>query len=67
MLIFDLTHTTKTCICGYKLVLAKMKLLAVSDSAEEAWTILRYFIASKNSEFAPATGIRNSFLSDKTL
>jgi hypothetical protein len=66
MQIFDLTHATKTCICGYKIVLTKTKLFAVSDSADDARAILKCFIAPKNSKFVSAAGIRGSFLSGKT-
>jgi hypothetical protein len=66
MQIFDLMHATKTCICGYKIVLTKTELFAVSDSADDARAILRYFIAPKNTVFVSAADIRDSFLSDKT-
>jgi len=67
MQVADLTHATKTCSCGHKIDLAKAKLLAVSDSADEAGAILRSFTAPKNSGFVSAVSVHSSSLADKTL
>ena len=48
MQVADLTHTTKTCICGHKIDLTKVKLLAVSRSADEAGSLLRSITSEKH-------------------
>lgn len=65
MQVADLTHATKTCACGNKLELRKIKLLAVSGSAEEAGDLLRSFTALKNSGFVSAARLQSPSLSEK--
>ncbi|HJJ96783.1 MAG TPA: DUF1922 domain-containing protein [Methanocorpusculum sp.] len=67
MQVADLTHATKTCICGHKIDLTKTKLLAVSDSADEAGAVLRSFTAPKNSGFVSAARMYSSSPAEKTL
>ncbi|HJJ88872.1 MAG TPA: DUF1922 domain-containing protein [Methanocorpusculum sp.] len=67
MQVVELTHTRKTCICGYKIDLTKATLLATSDTADKARTTLRSIIASKNSGFVEATYIKSASPSPKNI
>ena len=66
MQVADLTHATKTCVCGHKIDLAKVKLLAVSRSADEAGSILRSITSRKNTGFQPAANMYNSTSAEKS-
>ncbi|MDU9376812.1 hypothetical protein McpSp1_14410 [Methanocorpusculaceae archaeon Sp1] len=57
MQVASLLHATKTCACGYKIDLSKVKLLRVCGSADEAGELLRSFAAPKNSGFVSASTI----------
>ncbi len=61
MMVADLSYATKTCICGNKIDLAKTKLLAVCESADEAGELLRRMQTAKNTGFASANKIGGSF------
>jgi hypothetical protein len=61
MLVADLSYATKTCICGNRIDLSKTKLLAVSESADEAGELLRRMQTAKNSGFTSANKIGGPF------
>ncbi|MEA5037339.1 hypothetical protein SDC9_20371 [bioreactor metagenome] len=61
MQVADLSYTTKTCVCGNKIDLAKTKLLAVVESADAAGELLRQMQTAKNSGFTPAVRIAQTF------
>lgn len=65
MQVADLSHAVKTCACGYKMDLHKIRILAVSSSAEEAGGILRSMSAPKNSGFIPAARMQQSLTDTK--
>lgn len=53
-MVADLSKMTKTCQCGAKISLNKVKLLYVSESAEDAGDFLRKINSAGNSEFSSA-------------
>ena len=53
-MVADLSKMTKTCQCGAKISLNKVKLLYVSDSAEDAGDFLRKINSAGNSGFSSA-------------
>lgn len=53
-MVADLSRSTKTCQCGAKINLKKVKLLYVSDSADDAGDFLRKINSSGNSGFSIA-------------
>lgn len=52
----DLSHAVKTCQCGNRLNLAKIKYLAVFASGEEAAAAVQKFQEQKNTGFESASG-----------
>ena len=61
MQVADLSYATKTCVCGNKSDLSKTKLLAVSESADEAGEHLRRMQTAKNTGFTSANTIGGPF------
>ena len=51
----DLSHDTKTCQCGHKILLRKTKLIAVFNDAASAALAVQKLQNAKNTGFAPAS------------